>query len=152
MTPSAQKYRERLLQMPSMDKQRKFQEPLGLLCLSLNCTSALNSIQRETYWADCFSALSRSAYQKETPAAICQPKEKVQKRTLVFYKVITSEVMFCLTWTAMETKVHLGEMNSHFIEKHVLSSFSVISLSTALFVLVKTVEEVFPFQFLTLLC
>lgn len=52
----------------------------------------------------------------------------------------------------METKVHLGEMNSHFIEKHVVGPFSVISLSSALFVPVKTVEEVFPFQSLTLLC
>lgn len=63
-----------LILMPSMDKQRKFQEPLGLLCLSLNCTSALNSIQRETYCAECFSALSNSEYQKEKGEAICQPK------------------------------------------------------------------------------
>lgn len=40
----------------------------------------------------------------------------------------------------METKVHLREMNPHFIEKHVVSSFSAISLSGALFMLVKPVE------------
>lgn len=51
---------ERLMLMPSMDKQRKFQEPLGFLCLSLNCASVLSSIQRETYCAECFSALSHS--------------------------------------------------------------------------------------------
>ncbi|EPY80779.1 hypothetical protein CB1_000803024 [Camelus ferus] len=82
---------ERLILMPSMDKQRKFQEPLGLLRLSLNCPSALSSIQRETYRAESFSALSSSEHQKEKLGAICQPKEKVQKRALVFYKVITSE-------------------------------------------------------------
>lgn len=88
---------ERLMLMPSMDKQRKFQEPVGLLCLPLNCTSALNSIQRETYCAEYFSALSSAEYQKEKPEAICPPKYKVQKSTLVFYRVITSEVTFCLT-------------------------------------------------------
>ena len=65
---------ERLIPMPSMDKQRKFQEPLGLLCLPLNCTSALNSIQGETYCAEYFSALSSSEHQKEKPEAICPPK------------------------------------------------------------------------------
>lgn len=46
----------------------------------------------------------------------------------------------------METKVHLREMNPHFIEKHVVSSFSVISLSGALFTLVKPAEELPPFS------
>lgn len=40
----------------------------------------------------------------------------------------------------METKVHLGGMNPHFIEKCVVSLFSVISLSGTLFILVKPVE------------
>lgn len=35
----------------------------------------------------------------------------------------------------METKVHLREMDSHFIEKHVGRLFSVISLSGTLFTL-----------------
>lgn len=46
----------------------------------------------------------------------------------------------------METKVHLREMNPHFIEKHVVSSFSVISLSGALFTLVKPMEVLSPFS------
>ena len=60
---------ERLILMPSMDKQRKFQEALGLLCLSLNCASALSSIQRERYCAECFRALSSSEHLKEKPEA-----------------------------------------------------------------------------------